>query len=401
MASPVDTSVKFAYADMAGAPVLNGVAGSLLTVLDAFLVSGFGLKSVDTATVSSGVCRLNFSSGVSAADKNAVILVAGASPAGLNGEQKVTNLSSTWVEFATSLPDGPVTGSISFKIAPLGWEKVFTKTNVAVYRPTSPSSTRAYLRVDDTGTTVARVTIHESMTDVDTGFNKMPSNTTAPGGYYWWKRTTAGATATQYALVGDSAGVYVGLMPNQNAGSMSASGFSVCYAGDLKSYRSGDAYCAVLTGGNSSANVTGNSSIYGSVFVSEPVSTCTVMRRANGIGSSQTVDRAAYGSTVSGSNGSMGPAPAPVNNGLYMTPIVLSDGGTLATNGPRGECPGALCSTQTGLPGVVGTGVGQIAGTGIYASKTLLRLQIGIRIDGGVENPGTGFFNITDSWREG
>lgn len=400
MASPVDTSVKFAYADMVGAPTLSGVAGTLLSVLDAFLVSGFGLKAVDSGSIAGGVCRLNFSSGVSAADKNAVILVAGATPAGLNGEQKVTNFSTSWVEFKTALPDGAVSGTANFKIAPLGWEKVFSKTNVAVYRPTDPAGTRPFLRVDDTGTTVARVTMYESMTDVDTGFNMAPAAATVAGGYYWWKRTTAGAPGTQYALVGDSQGVFVGTMPSQAVGTMAAIGFNVCYAGDLKSYRSGDAYCGFLTGGNGSANTTGNSSVYGNVFVTEAVGMRSVMRRANGIGSAQTCDRTAYGATVSGNNGAFGPAPASANNGLYMTPIVVSDGGTLVTNGVRGELPGALCNIQTGLPGVVGQGIGQLDGTGEYAGKTLLRLQIDTRIDGTAGQLGTGFIDISGPWRE-
>ena len=400
MASPVDTSVKFTHADMPGAPVLNGVAGSMLAVLDAFLVTGFGLKSVDSGgTISGGVCRLPFSSGAAAVDKNVVILVAGAAPAGLNGEQKVTNFSTAWVEFATALPDGPVTGTVSFKVAPLGWEKVFTKTGVAVYRPTDPSGTRPYLRVDDTGATFARVTMYESMTDVDTGFNIVPAAATVAGGYYWWKRTTAGSTATQYALVGNSNGAYVATMPSQNAGDMGTHGFTVCYAGDLNSYRSGDAFCGMLTGGEIGANNTGNSKLYGSVFTNDTAATRSVMRRSNGIGSAQTCARTAYGATTSGYDGSFGPAPATSNNGLYMTPIVVSDGGSFVTNGVRGEFPGALCSMQTGLPAALGQGVGQLDGTGEYAGKTLLRLQISDRIDGSAAQTGTGFFDITTPWR--
>lgn len=401
MASPVDTSVKFMHADMAGAPVVNGVAGSLIGALDAFLVSGFGLKSAESGAISGGVCRLNFASGVSAVDKNAVITVAGATPAGLNGEQKVTNFSTAWVEFKTALPDGPVSGTVTFKIAPLGWEKVFSKTNVAVYRPTDPAGTRPYLRVDDTGTTTARVTMYESMTDVDTGFNMAPALATIAGGYYWWKRTAAGAAGVQYALVGDGQGVFVGIMPNQASGSMGVNGFNVCYAGDLKSYRSGDAYCGLLTGGNTLATTLGNSSVYGNVFTQDTATTRTVMRRANGIGSAQTCERTAYGGTISGNNGSFGPAPAAVDNGLYMTPIVVSDGGPFATNGPRGDLPGALCSIQTAVVSLFGYGIGQVQGTGDYADKTLLRLHIDTRIDGTPTAPGTGFIDITGPWREG
>lgn len=398
MVSPVDTSVKFIHADMMGAPVLSGVAGTLLAVLDAFLISGFGLKTVDSGSIAGGICRLNFSTGVSAGEKNAVILVAGATPAGLNGEQKVTNFSTSWVEFQTDLPDGVVSGTVTFKMAPLGWEKVFTKTNVAVYRPTDPAGTRPFLRVDDTGTTTARVTMYESMTDVDTGFNIAPPASTLAGGYYWWKRTAAGAAGTQYALAGDSRGCYFAPMPSQAVGTMGALSFSACYAGDLNSYRSGDAYCGFLTGGSSSSSTA--TSVYGNVFSADVDTTRTVMRRANGIGSAQACERTAYGATLSGSNGTLGLAPASVNTGLYMTPIVVSDGGPLATNGPRGELPGALCSIQTGLPGVVGQGIGQIDGTGVYAGKTLLRLQVSNRIDTSVVQPGTGFIDITGPWRE-
>jgi hypothetical protein len=43
---------------MVGAPTLNGTAGSLIAVLDAFLVNGFATKAVDSAQVTSGVCRM-------------------------------------------------------------------------------------------------------------------------------------------------------------------------------------------------------------------------------------------------------------------------------------------------------------------------------------------------------
>ena len=77
MASPVDTSVKHFYSAMAGSPALSGTAGTLLSTLDACLVTGFGTKAVDSAVITGGVCRLNFASGVSAAKQEAVILVTG------------------------------------------------------------------------------------------------------------------------------------------------------------------------------------------------------------------------------------------------------------------------------------------------------------------------------------
>ena len=144
MASIVDTSIKHAYSSMAGAPIVSGTAGSLIATLDAFLVTGWGSKAVDSAVISNGVCRLNFASGKSAAETHSVIQVSGAAQTVLNGEQRVTAVASGWVAFKTEMPDGVLTGTISFKMAPLGWEKVFTGTNKAVYRASDPRGTRMF-----------------------------------------------------------------------------------------------------------------------------------------------------------------------------------------------------------------------------------------------------------------
>ena len=61
-----------------------------------------------------------------------------------------------------------------------------------------------YLRLDDSGTTLARVVGYESMTDVDTGVGPFPSATQIAGGGYWAKSSLANATATQWLIVGDS-----------------------------------------------------------------------------------------------------------------------------------------------------------------------------------------------------
>lgn len=398
MASPVDTSVKFIYAGMPGAPALSGTAGSLISVLDSFLVTGFGLKAVDSGAVSGGICRLNFSSGASAADLNVVVSVSGATPSALNGEQKITNYSASWIEFATALPDGPVSGTVTFRIAPLGWEKVFTKTNVAVYRPTDPASARFFLRVDDTAAAFARVRIYESMTDVDTGFNPAPSEAVSSGGYYWWKRPSAGAEATQYLFAGDSRALLPCVMPYQPAGSMADLPYVCLFAGDLNSYRSGDAYGVVLTGGTASSVTSGSS--HGNIFVQDAVACYTLLRRANGIGSAIPADRWASGTyATSGHDGPLGPAPAGVNNGFYLVPIVIADGASMGTHGPRGEIPGALSSPQTGVSASLGAGWGQIEGTGAYHGKTLLRLQVRSGSPSTASNAGTGFIDITGPWR--
>ena len=87
--------------DDVGAPVLNGFPGTLITVLDACLVNGYG-------------------------DKPAV-----------------------------------------------GWAKVFSDVNKAVYRP--PAGNRFYLRVDDTAYYNATLVGYRQMTDLNTGVGPFPT----------------------------------------------------------------------------------------------------------------------------------------------------------------------------------------------------------------------------------
>lgn len=391
MTSVVDTSVKHFYSAMAGAPTVSGTAGSLIATLDACLVHGFGVKVVDSATVSNGVCRLSFASGASAAKQEAVILVSGASPAALNGEQKVTAVASGWVEFKTDLPDGAVTGSISFKLAPLGWEKVFSKINVAVYRPTDPASTRPYIRVDDSSAAFARVQMYESMTDVDTGYGVSPA---LAGGWYWPKWSTAATTATYWLLVGDSRGFYflnntsgaTALTQNNNPATSR-------YVGDLNSYRSGDAWSAVVTGFTSA----GFTQIAGCVFCSTSVG-FAVMRASHGLGVADTPSRLVFGSAgaISGMDSTCGTFPSRADNGLRLSSILFTDGA--ASNGPRGELPGAYHCPQAGALVGIGADVVLTKGAGRFSGKTLLSISVG---NPSSSNQGIGFFDVTTPWRQG
>ena len=55
MVSPVDTSVKWARSTMPGAPVLTRAAGSLIGLLDALLVNGWGQQTATSVVVAGGV----------------------------------------------------------------------------------------------------------------------------------------------------------------------------------------------------------------------------------------------------------------------------------------------------------------------------------------------------------
>lgn len=157
MATPYP--VKWFASSMGGAPTLNGTAGSLIAVLDACLVNGFNLKSVDTLTSTNGVATVTINSGHQF-EPDQIVLISGCDQNEYNGEKKVISVTTTTLTFAVSgTPASPATTSstISCKAAPLGWKKTYSNTNLAVYRSGDLLSTRMLLRVDDTGAQNARV----------------------------------------------------------------------------------------------------------------------------------------------------------------------------------------------------------------------------------------------------
>ncbi|MBY0572045.1 MAG: hypothetical protein K2P84_00055 [Undibacterium sp.] len=216
MTSVVDTSVKFFHSEMPGAPVLNGTSGSLIAILDACLINGFGLKNVDSLVVSNNVATLTISTGHSA-QVDTVIMIAGALPAGLNGEQKVTVITSTSISFTTSgVANQTATGSITVKLASAGWEKKFAGTNLAVYKSLAIESTACCLRLDDSFTKCTRVIAYESMSDINLGTGQFPLDNQISGGGYWAKSDAADATSRKWYFFGDGRLFYIYRKPNES-----------------------------------------------------------------------------------------------------------------------------------------------------------------------------------------
>ncbi len=211
MTSPVDTSVKFFTSAMLGAPILRGQAGSIIALLDACLVNGWGVQAASSCVVAGGVCTMTFPLD-HAALVDSVIFVAGASLADLNGEQKVTVVEPNVLKFATALADGTATGTITAKMAPGGWEKKFTGTNLAVYKSLSVQANGHFLRVNDAGTTAARAVGYETMTAVSTGTLLFPTAAQVSGGHFWQKSGVAGTVPIDWLIACDGRTFY--LMPS-------------------------------------------------------------------------------------------------------------------------------------------------------------------------------------------
>lgn len=194
-------NTKWFSSDFAGAPVCSGQAGALIAVLDACLVDGFNLLTLDSLVVAGNVAT---------ATKNGhgykqyqIVEIAGASPAGLNGLWRVTAVTSNTFTFTTSgISDQTATGTITCKTPGAGWEKPFTATNTAVYRSQSARASGYHaVRVTDTGTTTATCLAAEEFTDVNTPVNSIST-------FYLPKSSTADSTARAWTVVVDDRTIY-------------------------------------------------------------------------------------------------------------------------------------------------------------------------------------------------
>ena len=370
------TDVKFFSSSMAGAPQISGTKGSLLAVIDACLVTGFGLKSVTSITVTGGVATVVLSSGNFVA--NQVILVEGATPAGLNGEKRVIALTgaSSFTFEATGVADGTATGTITVKVAPLGWIKEFAGTNAGAYKidPVLYPDTTAYLvNISDTGNYNARITGYASMSAIDMGTGAVPDASTIPSGL-WMFRSDATTTATrEWFLVGDGRFVYFGVAHVLNA--------PFCWScfGEFKSVKSADPFRFTIFAnypGDSSTAIgaantcvsCGNNSYawlakpyHGLGIPIRPFLTSWAMRHGD--------------SMISGASQTIMSFPNLADYGLYINPVQILEQGL---NVYRGVMPGMyFCPQRTG--GLITTRTGWVFDTAVvgFEGKTILFVSAG------------------------
>lgn len=338
------TGVKYFHSELPGAPVLPGTAGSLLAVLDACLVNGWGLLTATSVVVAGEVATATFPT-THSFEPLTVARVAGAGTAAINGDKRVSTTSTytiTWP--APGVADGPVSGTITIKLAPADWEKL-SGTNKAAYRSTAADATKCWIRIDDSAARVARLRAYETMTDVDTGVGPTPMDTQVSGGLYVMK-SNASDTSTRKWIVAASDRSVV-LMTSYYSGH--PNDYSPTYFGDFPSLKAGDAYKCMVAGETSDLSstmyvgynaLTSNNGNTG-VFVVRPYtqaggSVACILRKPG---------------LMSGGSGdnSNPPGPNPIDNSLEVIPTLIYEG--TGNNAPRrGLVPGIY-----GIPHSLGT----------------------------------------------
>ena len=369
MASPVDTSVKYFHFEMEGAPVLAGQAGRMLGVLDACLVTGFGLKAATSLVVAGGVATLTFA-GSHGATVESVVLVEGVTGAlaALNGEQRVTARGSSQVKFATAAPDGTAAGTVTFKMAPAGWLSPFTDTNIAVYQSAAAESTKMYMRIDDTGTTAFRLRGYEAMTGASDGSGLFPVDAQISGGGWCNKSLQATAAPVKWVLVADARGGYVNIV-GTSPGHSSAEAGRTIFFGDFRPYRTGGDPYAFALGCGSSAAATNWQDVTG-VCDQESGTSQYTPRPYHGLGTAfgQSSHAESGGAALSGRDATFGKFPSEVDGGLMLSRRFL--GG--ASGAVRGTFPGLYTVPQADvglacMPRSLQSGAGSLAGRKLIA----------------------------------
>lgn len=377
-----------------GAPVLNNTAGSMISVLDACLVTGFNTKAITSITVAAGVatatCAGHGFSGVYGKD----VLIAGATPAALNGRKELTFVDTNTFRFLTTAATGTATGAITAKRDAVGWIKQFSGTNKAIYKRSDATATGIMLRVLDTAvapatTTDARVFMVETATDVDTFTGQGPTALTLVGGQFWNKGLD-NSTAKQWSLVGDSKGFYLWTQYGSNILPSASELAGQMAFGDFASVKAGDAYGCFISGAiNTDGGSPSNSQVFSSA--SSPNSggnqSCVVARSYAQTGAS--VPITVYRQSISGS-AAYAASPSVIDSGFVLASgIPFLEGGS--PKAVRGYVPG-LYDLYNQKPSSHYTVLSNV--TGISGKKVLI---MSAQESGNSSQSG---YDITGPWRQ-
>ena len=358
------TTVKVFKSTDAGAPVLSGSAGSLIGLMNAILVNGYNSKSV-TVTQTDGLATI-FCAGHGFVTGQC-LLIAGANPADYNGEKLITVVDENTLSFPVAPGTvSPAIGTISAQVAGAGWSMPFSASNKAAFR--MGGGNQRTLRVDDIGTTAARVVGYEAMTSIDVGSGDFPSSVQVSGGLYFNKSTVADASARAWVAMATDRLLHLWINAGPTLGLISG---HQCF-GDIQSFAGGDQFNTVLMAQTS----------YSASSVGAYQAMVTTQGYPNALtghfmarGYTQTggstpfgkhADSAKMGS-LTGMLGGVGlPYPNPADGGLYLSPVFIHEAGAI-----RGLLPGVWAPLHQRPFGHMDI----VYGSGALADKVFLALN--------------------------
>lgn len=358
-------AIKVYFSDQLGAPVVNGSVGSLITVLDACLVTGYSQTNIATITRTGSTVTVETTTphGFTSPRDNYwsvdgvgnVATIAGADQAAYNGEWLVTVLNPTTFTFdiGVALPDTPATGALlTCKRAPAGFSMAFQDTNRAAYRSNDITSRRFFLQVDDTanatngqGARFAWWRGYENMRGIDDGDKPFPAFTqSGMQGQFIRKSSALDTSSRRWTLISDGKAFFLQIHSDVGGLSAGISSYSGgCFFGDFIPMAP-DGY-AVYIDADTNGATTYSSSTSAGVFQVSSASTpgngtgwSCIARRYNGQGNPVwAAGKTGHGlynnSYCLGLYGGVA-YPDPFANRLYASQVKLFDGSV-----PRGLLP--------------------------------------------------------------
>jgi len=342
--SVANTDVRHYTSSMTGASaLLNGTAGSLIALIDT-VIAGFGTVTLSSLTVASNIATATVSTGhgfaLTGNQCGPVIRIANGSVSAINSDWRIASVPSltTFTFNTTGIADQTITGATAKIAPPVGWSKLYSGTNKAVYQRSTTGATAMVLRIDDTYGTYALATMYEAMSSVDAG-------TGATTAVYVGKSALGDGTSRPWRLYIDPMMLY--LFANADS---AAWGAGMAF-GDIASYVPGDAYHCLLCAGQSNSQLFYLSDTNGSAAniylardytqISSPILASRYSHRR--------FDYSGY------STGCMSLAPNPASGKIHVWPIEIWD----STLWARGTLPGLyspmnIIADGTVLPGVNG-----------------------------------------------
>lgn len=322
-----DTSVKLFSSGMAGAPVLSGTAGTLIAVLDACLVTGFGTVPLASLSVTDNIATAVVSAGhgfpLVGGVVGSVIQIEGATPAALNGQWRVATVpNSTTFTFATTgISNISATGTITAKRAAAGWEKRYSGTNKAGYRSSSVDANGFCLSVDDTLAEWPTLVGYESMETDGAGAGRFPLT----GTDLFHKSAGGAVTAREWRVFADHRACYLFSRTD------GTNWFGRMMFGDLIPFSSPDVFCSLLMSHASTGGENGFPIVNGTGGPGQ------VMPRAyNGLGGAISARKYSHRATDF-LGGGVATYPNPAGNQIVLAQVDVWES---AANVARGILPG-------------------------------------------------------------
>jgi hypothetical protein len=355
------SAIKIFRSTDVGAPSFSGSVGSLIALLDACLVNGYGFKSGLSLSCSGTTVTATYTAhGYNQFD---VVTIAGASDGAYNGQFKVASAGANTFTYELAAAPGTTapTGTITAVKSAAGWTKQFSGTNVALYKM-GAGGCDGQIRIDDTTTTYSTVRGYIGATDITptTFQDQFPTvGQMALASFKWFKSDVASSAARPWCVMADSRFFYFFVAHNATY----PNAFNNYAFGEFSSYRTSDAFNCLITGSNApSATTYDTTSNQGSALLwtdglNNNFYNCYVARSYTQLAGTSS-QLGSYSAAYQANTFSF---PNPTDLGVYLTIPYLG-----ANSGIRGEPPGlyrSMNASNTGaLPYTLWAGITNLPG---------------------------------------